>query len=241
MNILIWEASMSGTVKMKRNGSPETTQPATKRKKGEDGCQNFLSPVIVYILQAGIEKLRMKIFREQLVKFGGSLREGLCTELTHVIVDDKMDADRMCRLLKVDKPPEIVEIVKSSWLSACFKEKKLLETHPYLLDLSVLEVKPTTKKPEKDLNTVQDEKGEAKSELAKVGMMFGHKLPKQHNADNDDDSDYIQSDADSETAISDAEASTSASNTPASSPKKFLPVSYRLRSLYLLLPRCKYI
>ena len=217
---------MSATAKKKRGISPDSTKPDLKRKKAENGALEFLSPVTAFILQAGIEKLRMQIFKSQLIKFGGTLRDRLCPEVTHLIVDDKMEADRMCRLLKLDKPPENLNIVKSSWLSACFKEKKLMEINLYLLDLSVFDVKPEVKKQDEANNEVQDGKTkEPTSELPKVGMMFGHKknIPKQQ--DDEDDSDYVQSDAESEKANSEPEASSSASNTPSTSPKKALPVS----------------
>ena len=234
---------MSAKNQKKRNLSASAIQPVLKRKRSEPkaqdetGVQNFLSPVTAFILQAGIEKLRMQIFKTQLVKFGGTLLDRLSSEVTHIIVDDKMVADRMCRLLKFDKPPDFGSIVKSSWLSDCFKHKKLIATEAYLLDLSMFDEKAEANKDDNPTAVTEEEqKKDNKSELPKVGFMFGHKKKIPNQAESDDDSDYVQSDVESEGSISEPEASSSASNTPSTSPKKPLPVSnenkYLLHSNY---------
>ena len=193
--------------------------------KKTDTVVNFLSPVSVYILQAGIQKLRMQIFKTQLDKFGGNCKDQLSADVTHIVVDDKMEADRMCRLLKIDKPPDYAVVVKSSWLSTCFKEKKLIDTQPYLLDLAVLEKKPVENKradkPPEAANNVKD--NVSKPDLPKVGFMFGHKAKQPQQPDDDADSDYVNSDYDSDGNNSDLEGP-SKQNVPSSSGKP-LPVS----------------
>ncbi len=47
-----------------------------------------------------------------------------------------MEIDRMCRILKIQKPPEKVKVVKSLWLSACIKQKDYVDTNPYELNTS---------------------------------------------------------------------------------------------------------
>lgn len=223
---------MSATNQKKRKISASAVQPELKRKRSEPkaqdetGVQNFLSPVTAFILQAGIEKLRMQIFKTQLVKFGGTLLDSLSSDVTHIVVDDKMEADRMCRLLKFDKPPDFGIIVKSSWLSACFKHKKLTDTESYLLDLSMFDEKAEANKDDNPtVVTEEEQKRDNKSELPKVGFMFGHKKKIPNQQQSDDDSDYVRSDVESEGSISEPETSSSASNTPSTSPKKPLPVS----------------
>lgn len=222
---------MSDSKTKKRLLSATASTSDSKRRKTENNDQkidtvvNFLSPVSAFILQAGIEKLRMQIFKTQLAKFGGSLKDQLSADVTHIVVDDKMEADRMCRLLKIDKPPGYAITVKSSWLSTCFKEKKLVDTQSYLLDLAVLEVKPVVKKQDHDNiseagDNVKDEN--SKPELPKVGMMFGHKAKQPHQQDDEADSDYVASDVDSDASSSDPELS-SELNVPSTSSGKPLP------------------
>lgn len=195
---------MSESTTKKRLLHSTISDQDTKKRKTENTDQRsdtvvkFLSPVYVYILQAGIEKLRMQIFKTQLAKFGGILKDQLSSEVTHIIVDDKMEADRMCRLLKIDKPPDYATVVKSSWLSTCFKEKKLVDTQPFMLDLSVLEKKPLEKKPVDNTSgdIVQDKI--SKPELPKVGFMFGQKAKQPQPQDDEADSDYVNSDAGSD-------------------------------------------
>ena len=224
---------MSDSKTKKRLLSATASTSDSKRRKTENNDQkidtvvNFLSPVSAFILQAGIEKLRMQIFKTQLAKFGGSLKDQLSADVTHIVVDDKMEADRMCRLLKIDKPPGYAITVKSSWLSTCFKEKKLVDTQSYLLDLAVLEVKPVVKKQDHDNisetgDNVKDEN--SKPELPKVGMMFGHKAKQLHQQDDEADSDYVASDVDSDASSSGPELS-SELNVPSTSSGKPLPVS----------------
>lgn len=52
---------------------------------------------------------------------------------THVVVDDSVDRKRALRLLKVDRLPPGVQLVKCTWLSACISEKRLLDFEDYSL------------------------------------------------------------------------------------------------------------
>ena len=223
---------MSESKTKKRALSSTASTLDNKKRKTENTDQkidtvvNLLSTVSVYILQAGIEKLRMQIFKTQLAKFGGTIKDQLSAEVTHIIVDDKMEPDRMCRLLKVDKPPDFAIVVKSSWLSTCFKEKKLVDTQPYMLDLSVLEKKSLEKKPADNVSEAADilQDKISKPELPKVGFMFGHKAKQPQQKDDEADSDYVNSDADSDGYDSGLELP-SEQNVPSSSTGKPLPVS----------------
>ncbi|KAL4232230.1 hypothetical protein ACF0H5_009804 [Mactra antiquata] len=220
------------------------SKDAKKHKSGEDVANknttnSFLSPVRVFILQAGIEKTRMYIFQNQLGKYGGQLYKDFTSDVTHLVVDDKMEPDRLCRLLKVDNPPENVNIVKSSWLSACFKDKHLVEISDYVLDCSkhilkknnsVNENMPSkstkcTPNPIESTDSDKLMKDDAgRNEFPKVGAMFSHKAktcPVNTEMAGDDDSDYCPS---GDERDSDQGCSTSDVSTPSTSPKKNLPV-----------------
>ncbi|XP_033756998.1 DNA polymerase lambda-like [Pecten maximus] len=178
--------------------------------------------------------MRLQIFTSQLQKYGGICHEQLESDTTHLIVDDKMDAERMCRILKMDKPPENIEILKTSWLSSCFKSKDMVPTKGFELDLSIVEKRDVleesdTKIP-KDKDAANDPPtvdGEVKP--AKVGVMFrAYKKPKVESEGqfDDPDSDYMASDNEEEDQIAGVDSDhTSASTTPQTSPCKTIQTS----------------
>ena len=130
-----------------------SSQPPKKRKSEEDAKSNkrqkqntagasdevnqggFFSKLVLYILQAGIGKARADIFCKQVTKFGGELQKNLSDDVTHLIVDEQMDIDRLCRILKLDKPPLDVKIVKASWISKCLSEQELVDTEEHELHI----------------------------------------------------------------------------------------------------------
>ena len=74
-----------------------------------------------------------------------SLYSFLCHTVTHVVVDDSMGCDRALSLLKVDRLPSGVYLLKCTWLSTCISEQRLLDTADYsLID------------PDKDMETTKD-------------------------------------------------------------------------------------
>ncbi|NXC14051.1 DPOLL polymerase, partial [Corythaeola cristata] len=91
----------------------------------------WLKPVTAYVLQAGIGQARAEIFHKQIVQNGGVIHNQLSVEVTHVIVAEDMDCDRAFRLLKLTKLPSGLQLVKASWLSACIRDQKLLNTTGY--------------------------------------------------------------------------------------------------------------
>uniref|UniRef100_A0A3Q0RF23 DNA polymerase lambda n=1 Tax=Amphilophus citrinellus TaxID=61819 RepID=A0A3Q0RF23_AMPCI len=82
---------------------------------------------------AGIGSARCQIFQRQIQQNGGRTESSLCTDVTHVVVDDSMDSERALRLLKVDCMPSGVQLVKCTWLSLCISEKQLLDVANYSL------------------------------------------------------------------------------------------------------------
>lgn len=86
-----------------------------------------------------------QIFQRQIVQNGGQTESSLCPTVTHVVVDDSMDCDRALRLLKVDRLPSGVYLLKCTWLSTCISEQRLLDTADYSL-----------LNPDKDMETTKD-------------------------------------------------------------------------------------
>lgn len=94
---------------------------------------NTFAGITAYILPAGIGSARHQIFQRQIKQNGGQTESALGPGVTHVVVDDNMDVDRALRLLKVQKVPSGVHLVKCTWLSLCISEKKLLDVGTYSL------------------------------------------------------------------------------------------------------------
>ncbi|KAK6487311.1 DNA polymerase lambda-like [Huso huso] len=118
--------------KVKRTGNGlDREGPQMKRKQGETETGDWLSGIHVYIIQAGIGNTRSGIFKKQIVQKGGQVREIFSPDVTHVLVDESMDCDRALRILKIEKLPPVVQLIKSNWLSLCIAEKKLVNTAGY--------------------------------------------------------------------------------------------------------------
>ncbi|XP_021378416.1 DNA polymerase lambda-like [Mizuhopecten yessoensis] len=152
-----------------------------------------------------------------------------------------MEADRMCRILKIDEPPENIEILKTSWLSSCFKTKDMVPTKGFTLDVSVFEKKDVLEvsdtKPSKDADA-EGSTSSADSEMkrAKVGVMFrANKKPKveSEGCKDDPDSDYSASDKEENNRLpgSESDGHTSASTTPQTSPNKIIQVKNVVRRI----------
>lgn len=102
--------------------------------------------MLMYLLPAGIGSGRCSIFQRQITQNGGQVASEFGPSVTHVIVDDSMDTARALRLLKVEKLPMTVQLVKCSWLGQCIAGKKLLNTtdHRLLLPDRYLQTRVNT-------------------------------------------------------------------------------------------------
>ncbi|XP_038614459.1 DNA polymerase lambda [Tachyglossus aculeatus] len=98
------------------------------KKEESGGVGEWLRPLKAHIVPAGIGKARAEIFEEQIVQHGGSICTPLSAGITHIVVDEAMDCDRAFRLLKLPKLPPGAQLVKSTWLSLCLREKRLVDT-----------------------------------------------------------------------------------------------------------------
>ncbi|XP_029545231.1 DNA polymerase lambda [Salmo trutta] len=139
---------MKAFPKVKRTGVREGKDaPPPKRKSDETVpvTGSAFQGVTIHILPAGIGNARCQIFQRQIVQNGGQTESSLCPTVTHVVVDDSMDCDRALRLLKVDRLPSGVYLLKCTWLSTCISEQRLLDTADYSL-----------LNPDKDMETTKD-------------------------------------------------------------------------------------
>lgn len=125
----------------------DSEAPATKCRK-TDNCDvnngreeeemrndTFLKGYCVQILEAGIGKVRSELFRKKTSEFGGRLCSSITERPDILVVDEKMTSDRLFRLLGIDGTQclEGTRVVRSTWLSACIKNKRLVPTVDYEL------------------------------------------------------------------------------------------------------------
>ena len=104
---------------------------------------NIMDGIRAYIMEAGIGKVRSDIFRKQIRNLGGITKDVPdLNDVTHVVVDEKMDVGRLCRILKLANPIDIsrVKVVNSLWLSECIKTKKLVDTQAFELNTDTNEI-----------------------------------------------------------------------------------------------------
>ncbi|XP_075072378.1 DNA polymerase lambda [Mixophyes fleayi] len=140
--------------------SSNSIQDTKKIKADVDIQETFFNGVHAHVLQAGIGQARSGIFQKQIIQNGGQVSPQFSPEVTHIIIDEGMDCDRAFRLLKLQKLPMGVQLVKSSWLSLCIKEKKIVKTTGYSLFIPdrYLDVKSQAETEQRDQGIVSDKK-----------------------------------------------------------------------------------
>ncbi|XP_076103437.1 DNA polymerase lambda-like [Mytilus galloprovincialis] len=99
---------------------------------------SFMNGVNAYIMKAGIENARMKIFKTQLKKYGGSFSDELTTDTTYIIVEEKIDITRLLSILQVETIPGHINVVNTNWLSRCFREKSLVNIDSFIINRNLL-------------------------------------------------------------------------------------------------------
>ena len=92
-----------------------------------------------FILQAGIGKARTTIFERQLKdKFGVKSCKSLEEDVTHVVVDDMLEANKIFKLLQLE-PNEggsiKFKVVKSKWISFCINRKEFIDSQEFEITL----------------------------------------------------------------------------------------------------------
>ncbi|XP_005091641.1 DNA polymerase lambda [Aplysia californica] len=218
------------------NNNAEQSQSTTAEKPS-----GFLAKLMAFILPACIEKARLEIFKTQIVKNGGKIVtefDSNSNSISHVIVDDKMDMERVMRIMKLDTPPH-VPVVKSMWLSSCLKSKCFLSFQEY--ELAAKKVSPEVLGEEQRNTSPVSFNRDAKSNVCLGALENGPQTSdtagKQHfgragfvagpshqasTTTGDSDSDYIASDDDNDEEQS--QAAQTSSNFPLSSQKPMVPV-----------------
>ena len=212
----------------KRKIPPSEKLPPEKMSKSEvtetpnsNKC-NFLKDCNIYVLQTGIGKARCDLFNKQIVNNGGTFESTFGPTVTHAVVDEKMEVDRMCRILKIDVPPSKTRIVKSLWLSTCLKEKKYVNTEHFEIKKVISKVEPnpedvkttdpssgpshvadskanpveTEDDGSKDSDKDREKTGRSKVKYPQVGNMYRFTTkakPKAEASADDVDSDYVPS------------------------------------------------
>ncbi|KAG8435380.1 hypothetical protein GDO86_013365 [Hymenochirus boettgeri] len=120
--------------KVKRLREKPALEDGKKKNKTDvDMHGKFFDGACMHILQAGIGLARSEIFQKQIIQNGGQVAIQFSSEVTHIIVDEKMDCDRAFRLLKLERLPCDVQLLNAAWLSVCIKEKKLIDTTGYCI------------------------------------------------------------------------------------------------------------
>ena len=107
--------------------------------------EDFLRSTTIFILAAGIQKVRCELFKRQIIKYGGSVTDTITPSTTHVLVDEKMDYQRLNRIVKTSIP-DSVSIVKSMWLTKSLKDKGREDENGYKLKIDEDESTAPTKK-----------------------------------------------------------------------------------------------
>ncbi|KAK7483972.1 hypothetical protein BaRGS_00024856 [Batillaria attramentaria] len=223
----------------------ETLNPnrAKRQKRSSESAsaspgEKFLCGTVLFLLPAGIQKTRLQLFKTQVAKYGGLVEDSVTDRTTHFVVDDSMTVERMCKIMKIDTPPLDTTVVKSAWLSACFRAKEKVDCDSFKLDVCSLApgATPTSasdsKGPLTDHTSAADAETESRHhQFPKVGVMWNAFKPQPGGREEEDvDSDYVPSDDDqpggstSGAADTGGSTSTSADTTPNTSPEKKLPV-----------------
>ena len=132
--------------KLKKDDMSDTPSPKKQKQcpssnttSGHTGQQGFFADLVLFILKAGLGKARTDIFSKQVAKCGGKITLSLqAGNVTHLVVDEQMTIDRMCRIMKIKEPPQDVKILKANWISRCLSEEKLVPTEDYELEVAPL-------------------------------------------------------------------------------------------------------
>lgn len=115
----------------------KTSQSGNLLNKGsQNGTVDDFRSITAFVVPAGIGKIRTELFNKQLRNLGAVCCNSFDGDkVTHVIVDETMDLDRLSRILKLSSLNELasIKIVKSLWLSACIKKKEHIDTSDYEL------------------------------------------------------------------------------------------------------------
>lgn len=86
-------------------------------------------------MPTGIGRARAELFEKQITEHGGQICSAQAPGVTHIVVDEGMDCERALRLLRLPQLPAGAQLVKSTWLSLCLQERRLMDTHGFSLSV----------------------------------------------------------------------------------------------------------
>jgi len=190
--------------------------PPKKRKLDETrvplpAAEQFFAETAVFIVNAGIEKMRQQIFRTQVNKYGGKVCEELDDNVDLIIVDDKMESERLCRILKWEETPQNIPVIKSAWLSLCLKQKQNLLFDDFKLEINSPRISENTCKTDEPVKEKSGEDNSVVEKPTKVAFTF-HSNKRPRLDPDSEDSDYKPSDEEVEATSSDVTTDTSVTN-----------------------------
>ncbi|XP_003475070.1 DNA polymerase lambda isoform X3 [Cavia porcellus] len=113
----------------KIHANPPSNAPAKipKRQEREEAGE-WLSSLRAHVVPTGIGRARAELFEKQIIQHGGQICPAQAPGVTHIVVDEAMDCERALRLLRLPQLPPGAQLVKSTWLSLCLQERRLVDT-----------------------------------------------------------------------------------------------------------------
>ncbi|XP_059025113.1 DNA polymerase lambda isoform X1 [Mustela lutreola] len=113
----------------KIHASPSSKALVKKPKQeGGEEAGEWLSSLRAHVVPSGIGRARAELFEKQITQYGGQICAAQAPGVTHIVVDEGMDCERVLRLLRLPQLPQGAQLVKSTWLSLCLQEKRLVDT-----------------------------------------------------------------------------------------------------------------
>lgn len=135
----------SVTSKVRPNCNYSKAEVSNRNPRTSLCSKKFLENVSLYILSAGIPKIRKDLFTSKVAQFGGVvLNEFDLGKCSHILVSETMTLDRAMKLLKIEETSCCgLAIVSTLWLSSCLKKESLLPTDEFILNLPRVTEEPS--------------------------------------------------------------------------------------------------
>ncbi|XP_028395240.1 DNA polymerase lambda-like [Dendronephthya gigantea] len=184
----------------------------------------YLRGVQAVIVQQGLGKTRASILSKQLARHGGKESSKLNQDTTHILVGNSVKLSRLPALLKVKEISQNTAVVRADWLSSCLKVGKLVDLGPFALNGNEVcqteggtsNVEDITKslsgntKGKRSIDAIDDlpsvpcktgdgtSPGSSERDIPTTSQDVSVAKRRKIALDDDDDSDYVDSDDDTE-------------------------------------------
>ncbi|XP_050000777.1 DNA polymerase lambda isoform X4 [Alexandromys fortis] len=119
--------------KIRADPSSKALAKVPRKEAGDAG--DWLSSLRAHIMPTGIGRARAELFEKQILHHGGQICSAHAPGVTHIVVDENMDCERALRLLRLPQLPPSAQLVKSSWLSLCLQERRVVDTAGFSLSI----------------------------------------------------------------------------------------------------------